>query len=72
MPAIHGGVELHAGIAAAPSGVGNLVEQFFGFVSLHRPAIFDGAGGELGVAEDGVHKVVSHADRVVGVLEEDG
>jgi hypothetical protein len=29
-------------------------------------------GGEVGVAEDGVHEVVGDADGVVGVLEEDG
>ena len=50
VPAVDGGVVLHAGIAAAPGGVGKFVEQVFGFESLHGAAIADGAGGEVGVA----------------------
>ena len=72
MPAIYRGVVLHAGIAATPGGVGDFVHQLFGFVGLHGAAVFDGAGGEIGVAEDGVHKVIRYADGVVRVLEEDG
>ncbi len=34
VPAVDGGVVLHAGIAAVPGGVGNLVEQVFGFVGV--------------------------------------
>ena len=33
VPAVDGGVVLHAGIAAVPGGVGNFVEQLFGFES---------------------------------------
>ena len=47
-------------------------EQFFGFEGVHGAAVADGAGGEVGVADDGVHEVVGDADGVVGVLEEDG
>ena len=47
-------------------------QQFFGFEGVHGAAVFDGAGGEIGVADDGVHEVVGHANGVVGVLEEDG
>src|SRR5438270_67830 len=32
VPAVDRGVVLHAGIAAVPSGFGNLAQQFFGFV----------------------------------------
>ena len=72
VPAIDRGVVLHAGIAAAPGGVGDLVEQIFGFEVLHGASVFDGAGGEAVVAQDRVHEVVGDADGVVGVLEEDG
>ena len=72
MPAIDRGVVLHAGIAAAPGGVGDPVEQVFGFEVLHGASVFDGARGEAVVAQDRVHEVVGDADGVVGVLEEDG
>ena len=36
VPAIDGGVVLHAGIAAVPGGFGNFLEKIFGFVGLHR------------------------------------
>ncbi len=35
-------------------------------------AVLHGAGGEVAVAQHGVHEVVGHAHGVVGVLEEDG
>src|SRR3954469_2869950 len=72
VPAVDGGVVLHAGIAASPGGVGNFEEQVFGFESLHGPAIANGAGGEVGVAQDGIHEVVSDAYGVIGVLKENG
>ena len=72
VPAVDRGVVLHAGIAAAPGGVGDLVEQVFGFEVLHGASVLDGARGEVRVAQDGVHEVVGDADGVVGVLEEDG
>ena len=36
VPAVDGGVVLHAGIAAVPGGFGNLVEQVFGFEGFDR------------------------------------
>src|SRR5439155_14485384 len=72
VPAVDRSIELHAGVAAAPGGVGYFVEQFFGFESVHRSAITDGTGAEVGVAEDGVHEVVRNTNGIVGVLEEYG
>ena len=72
VPAIGGGVVLHAGIAAVPGGFGNFLQKIFGFVSLHNAAVLHFFGGEIGVADYGVHEVVGDADGVVGVLEEDG
>ena len=37
-----------------PGGFGDLLQQFFGFVGVDYTAIDDGAGGEIGVAHDGV------------------
>ena len=72
MPAIDGGVVLHAGIAAAPGRVRNFEHQIFRFESLDRATVFHSASREIGVAQDGVHEVVSYADGIVGVLEENG
>src|SRR5690242_21620841 len=55
-----------------PCGLGNLLEQVFAFVSVDDASVFNGARGEVGVARNGVHKVVGDAHGVVGVLEEDG
>ncbi len=71
MPAIDGGVVLHAGIAATPGCFGDFVEQVFRFEGLHRTSVANGARREIGVAHHGVHEVVGHAHGVVGVLEED-
>jgi hypothetical protein len=72
VPAVDGGIELHAGIAAAPGGVGNLEEQIFSFESVQRTAVSHRFRAEVGIAEDGVHEVVGHADGVIGILEKDG
>src|ERR1700723_1120539 len=72
VPAIYSGVVLHAGIAAVPGGFGNFLKQAFGFVGLHDVAVADCFGGEIGVADYGVHEVVGDADGVVGVLKKDG
>src|SRR6185312_3050346 len=72
VPTVDRGVVLHAGIAAAPGGVGNLEEQVLGLEGLHRAAVFHRASGEVGVTHHGVHEVVGHAHGVVGVLEENG
>ena len=51
VPAVDGGVVLHAGIAALPGGFGDLVQQVAGLVGLDDVAVLDGAGGEVGVAQ---------------------
>ncbi len=72
VPAIDGGVVLHAGVAAEPGGFGDLVHDVAGAVLLDGRAGLDGAGGEGGVGLDRGHELVGDADGVVGVLEEDG
>ena len=72
VPAVDGGVVLHAGIAALPGGFGDLVHEVAGLVGLDGRAVLDGAGGELAVVLPGLHELVGDADGVVGVLEEDG
>ena len=72
VPAVDGGVVLHAGVAALPGGFGDVVHEVAGAVLLDRRAVLDGAGGEGAVGLDGVHELVGDADGVVGVLEEDG
>src|SRR5208337_30281 len=72
VPAVDGGVVLHAGISALPGGFGNLLQQVFGFVGVDYPAVNYGARREIGVAHYGYHEVVSYADRVIRILEEDG
>src|SRR5271168_2685001 len=57
VPAVYGGVVLHAGIAAVPGGFGNFLEQIFCFVRFHDRAAADRFGGEIGVADYGVHEV---------------
>src|SRR5205823_1278097 len=72
VPAVDGGIELHAGIAALPGSFGDLMHEVAGFVLLHGLAVFDGAGREGGVGLDSAHELVINADGVVGVLEENG
>src|SRR6202035_4692725 len=72
VPAIDGGVVLHSGIATVPGGFGNLAHHFFGFVSGDDCAVANRLGGEIGVADNGVHEVVGDAHGVVRVLEKDG
>ncbi len=71
VPAIDGGVVLHAGVAADPGGFGDLVHQLAGFEGLYGVLVLDGFRGELVVVEDSLHELVVHAHGVVGVLEED-
>jgi len=47
MPAIHGGVVLHAGIAAGPGGFGKFVEKVFGFVGVDYAAVDDRSRREI-------------------------
>src|SRR6266496_1401640 len=72
VPAVDGGVVLHAGIAAVPGSFRNFLEQVFGFVGVDYSAVDYGSGGEVGVAHYGYHEVVGYADGVVGVVEEEG
>ena len=68
---VDGGVELHAGIAAEPGGLGDLAHDVAGLVGLDGLVVLDGVGGEVAVALVGAHELVADADGVVGVLEED-
>ena len=72
VPAVDGGIELHAGIAAVPGSFGDLAQEIAGLVGLVRGAVLNVAGGEVGVALGGEHELVVNADGVVGVLEKDG
>ena len=72
VPAVDGGVVLHAGIAAVPGGVGNFVEQIFALkVCMGVPSL-TALVLKAVVADYRVHEVIGDADGVVGVLEEDG
>ena len=72
VPAIDGGVVLHAGIAALPGCFGDVVREVAGAKLLDGLAALDGAGEEGGVGVYGGHELIGNADGVVGVLEEDG
>ena len=72
VPLVDGGVELHARVAAEPGGLGDLVHDVARLVGLDRPVVLDGVGGEFAVGLVGAHELVSDANGVVGVLEEDG
>src|SRR5262249_25786607 len=71
VPLVHGGVVLHAGVAAVPGGGGDLLHQLARLPGVHGAAIEHGAGGEVAVALHRVHELIGHAHRIVGVLEED-
>ncbi len=71
MPAIHGGVVLHAGIAAAPGGFGHAVQQFARAVLFDRISVVDVARPPVAVVFDRLHEFIGDADGVVRVLEED-
>src|SRR4029077_11098534 len=46
VPAVDGGVVLHAGIAAVPGGFRDFLQKIFGLVGLHHAAVAHGLGGE--------------------------
>ncbi len=71
VPAVHRGVELHAGVAALPRSFGNFVHQVAGFQALHRLHGKARFGPPIAVADHGFHEFVGDADAVVGVLEKD-
>ena len=72
VPAVDGGVELHAGVAALPGGFGEGAHEIAGAEFLDVFAVDDGFGPPVLVAGDGLHELVGGADAVVGVLEKDG
>ena len=72
VPAVDGGIELHAGITAMPGSLADLFQEIFGFVGSDHGTIADRLGGEVRVAHHRIHEVVGHAHAVVRVLEEDG
>ena len=72
VPAVDGGVILHARIAALPGGLGDLVHQVARLVALYRLALAHRTGHKVTILHHGLHELVVDPDRVVGVLEEDG
>ena len=71
VPAVDRRVVLHAGIAADPRRVGDLRHEVARPVRLVGLAREDFLRLPLAVLLDGLHELVGHADRVVGVLVED-
>ena len=72
VPAIDGGVVLHAGIAAAPCGIRHFAQQVARAEFFAGLAVVDVAGPPAAVFFDCPHEIVGDAHGVVGVLEEDG
>ena len=72
MPAVHGSVVLHAGIAAPPGGIGHFAQQIVGAEFFAGLAVVDVAGPPVAIFFDCAHEIVGDAHGVVGVLEEDG
>ena len=71
VPVVDRRVVLDARVAADPRGLGHLAEELARLVRGRGLAVGDVVRGPVAVLLDGVHEVVRHADRVVGVLEED-
>ena len=71
VPAVHGGVELHAGIAALVRGFGDFVHQVARLVTILGLAADHGLGPPVAVLGDGFHELIGHAHGIVGVLEKD-
>ena len=72
VPVVDGVVVLDAGVGAGPGGLGHLAEERLGVDLLDDLAGHAGAQAELAAGLDGLHELVVHADRVVGVLVLDG
>ena len=68
VPAVDGGIELHAGIGALPRCLGDLTEEFARLDGLNDLTGGDGAQMPVGVVEYGLHELVGDPHRVVGVL----
>src|SRR5262249_16811304 len=71
MPAIHGGIELHARIAALVRRLRYLPHQVARLVPRHLFSGADRTGPPLAVLYYGLHELVASPHRVVRVLEED-
>ena len=72
VPLVDRRVVLDARVAAQVGGIGHAPEDVAGAIGVHRLVRGDdGVGRPLAVVDDGLHERVGHADRVVGVLEED-
>src|SRR3989304_5331956 len=67
VPAVDGGVVLHAGVGALPGRPGDVPHQVAGVVLLADLAGHHVAGVPLAALQDGLHEVVGDADGVVGV-----
>src|SRR4051795_10236613 len=72
MPAVDRRVKLHAGIAALPGSLGDLLHEVAGFVAFYRLVGDAGLGPPVAVVTNGFHEVVGRANTVIRVLEKDG
>ena len=72
VPAVDGGVVLHAGVAAVPGGIGHALEEVARAEFFHGLAVVDVAGPPVAVVFDGLHEFVAHPHGVIGVLEKHG
>ncbi len=68
MPTVDRGVELQTRVGALPGGLSDLTPQVAGVHRLDHRAVGDRAKTPIGVLDHGLHELVGHADRVVGVL----
>ena len=68
VPPVDGRVELHAGVGALPRGLGDLAPQVTGPHGAHDLTGHHRREAPVGVLGDGLHELVGHPDRVVGVL----
>ena len=72
MPAVYGGIELHAGVAALPGGLGNVTHHFPGRMAVFLLSIGQRSRPPFTVFRHRFHEVIGDAHGVVGVLKEDG
>ena len=71
VPTVDRGVVLDAGVTAVPGALGHAVEEPLGFVGGSSAIVLDEAGGPLFVLLNALHELIGHADREIGVLEQD-
>src|SRR5271169_5709652 len=72
VPAVHGSVVLHAGIAAAPRGIRHFAQQVSRAELFARFAVVNVASPPTAVFLYCPHEIVGDAHGVIGVLKEDG